>query len=114
MKPKIDKTISQTYSEEVFKQQPTSIEEAAAKYANDYDGMQWEKDRVEIAFIEGAKYQEAKETELIDKALDRLKLADDALMKYNPNWSTDEQLKIVLNFISTAHHSIKQFKQEKK
>lgn len=38
-----------------------SIEEDAAKYANDYDGMQWEKDRVEIAFIKGAKSQAAKE-----------------------------------------------------
>lgn len=38
-----------------------TIEQAAAKYANDYDGMQWEKDRVEIAFIKGAKSQVAKD-----------------------------------------------------
>ena len=30
--------------------------EAAKKYADDYDGMQWEKDRVEIAFIKGAEF----------------------------------------------------------
>jgi len=33
----------------------TKIEVAAAKYANDYDGMQWEKDRIEIAFLAGAR-----------------------------------------------------------
>lgn len=38
--------------------------DAAKKYADEYDGMQWEKDRVEIAFIKGyvegekARYQE--------------------------------------------------------
>jgi len=38
--------------------QSTSIEEAAKKYADDYDGMQWEKDRVEIAFIKGTKWMQ--------------------------------------------------------
>jgi len=43
------------------KLKPPSIEEAAAKYAKDYNGMQWEKDRVEIAYIKGAKSDAAKE-----------------------------------------------------
>ena len=33
--------------------------EAAKKYADDYDGMQWEKDRIEIAFIKGAEYSKS-------------------------------------------------------
>lgn len=41
-----------------------TIEEAAAKYANDYDGMQWEKDRIEIAFIKGAQSQSREIEEL--------------------------------------------------
>ena len=45
-----------------------TIEQAAAKYANDYDGMQWEKDRIEIAFIKGAQSQSREIEELKDKS----------------------------------------------
>jgi len=53
-----DKTISQTYSEEVFKKQPTSIEEAADN-ANGYSV--YAKDKAVIfkeGFIAGARHQE--------------------------------------------------------
>lgn len=43
------------------------------------------------------------ELELIRKAIDRLKLADEALMKYNPDWTTDEKYKTILNLISTSY-----------
>jgi predicted nucleic acid-binding Zn-ribbon protein len=53
-----------------------TIEEAAAKYANDYDGMQWEKDRIEIAFIKGAQSQSREIEELQASKENLIKIAE--------------------------------------
>jgi hypothetical protein len=56
LEPEFRASIEKNFDRLIDGKQPASIEEAAAKYARDYEGMQWEKDRVEIAFINGAEF----------------------------------------------------------
>ncbi len=51
---------------------------------------------------------------LISKALDRLKCADDNLMQYNPNWSTDDNYKVILNLISTSYQCLMELESKLK
>lgn len=53
------------------------------------------------------------ELQLITKAIDRLKMADDDLMKYNTDWSTDEKYKTILNLISTAYQCLMELEKIK-
>lgn len=53
------------------------------------------------------------ELQLITKAIDRLKMADDGMMKYNPDWSTDEKYKTILNLISTAYQCLMELEKIK-
>tara|TARA_R110000868_G_scaffold128010_2_gene335944 strand:- start:2429 stop:2668 length:240 start_codon:yes stop_codon:yes gene_type:complete len=75
------------------------LEKAATKYAKDYDGMQWEKDRVEIAFIAGAKSQAAKDQLMQD-------LLDDIEMNID-DWC-------ITPLVMATKFRDKQFKQESK
>jgi len=50
---------------------------------------------------------------LISKAIDRLQMADHEIMKYNPDWEEDEDLKIVMNLIATAHDCLIQIQKIK-
>lgn len=53
------------------------------------------------------------ELELIKRAIDRLQLADETLMNYNPNWSTDDEYKRALNLIATAYHCLMELEKIK-
>jgi hypothetical protein len=78
------------------------LEKAATKYAKDYDGMQWEKDRVELAFIKGAESQASKEL-IIENLLDDIEMNLD-------DWCRTP-LVMATKF---RDKQFKQFKQEKK
>jgi len=91
-----DKTISQTYSEEVFKQQPTSIEEAAEVYSKKSSNSVFQENH-KLDFIAGARHQEEK---LLQDLLDDIEM------------NLDDWCRTPL--VMATKFRDKQFKQEKK